>query len=339
MPWPSTSHRSVSNIHAPGYHQRESHAHSRPSVRASVPAEFTEVLRQTGGSSRAGAERFVRRDDLRIAAYLQQLLRDDSAVRAGYSARSIPRSWRDRFGGRTLQEVHDDVVAQLTADRRSTLVRGLGCGPAGGRRRTSISCRGRCACPRWIKDHLAGGGIPPGSVASPLNTPGIRGRRALPDQSARRDLDLVHRGQATSNLSTKGGGGCRGSGSGGGSRLVDPESSGPGTFLPSGEGSKRTSSPLCFEYAHVLCVPVGCCCGFSRYGRYNSRPTRRDTARPWPGTPRRCGTGAAQCSPIDTSAAAAVPVVSSTMIDPGGMFCLDPLKITPSSVVSRRPIN
>jgi hypothetical protein len=51
-----------------------------------------------------------------------------------------------------------------------------------------------------IKDHLAGGGIPSGGVAPPLNTPGMRGRRALP-AGRRAPRSGVQRIQATGDFS------------------------------------------------------------------------------------------------------------------------------------------
>ena len=102
-------------------------------VRARVgAAEFAEVLRQTGGSPEQ-VQHFVR-DDLRIAAYLQQRF---GTIQP--SERDVAQYYRDhpdRFGGRSLQEVHDDVAAQLTADRRSTLVADW---VAGLRRRANIN--------------------------------------------------------------------------------------------------------------------------------------------------------------------------------------------------------
>ena len=95
-------------------------------------AEFTEVLRQTGGSPEQ-VQRFVR-DDLRIAAYLQQ--RFGTIQPSERDMAQYYRDHADRFGGRSLQEVHDDVVAQLTADRRSTLVADW---VAGLRRRANIN--------------------------------------------------------------------------------------------------------------------------------------------------------------------------------------------------------
>jgi len=88
-------------------------------IRARVgDAAFSDVLRQTG-SSPEQVHRFVR-DDLRIAAYLQQ--RFGTIQPSEVDVAQYYRDHEQRFGGRSLQEAHDAVVAELADERRAALV-------------------------------------------------------------------------------------------------------------------------------------------------------------------------------------------------------------------------
>lgn len=88
-------------------------------VRARLGAEsFANVLVQTGGSPDQ-VRRFVR-DDLRIAAYLQQ--RFGTIQPSELDVAQYYREHADQFGGRSLQDARDAVAAQLTAERRASLV-------------------------------------------------------------------------------------------------------------------------------------------------------------------------------------------------------------------------
>jgi hypothetical protein len=102
-------------------------------VRARVgDVRLADVLRQTG-SSPEQVRRFVR-DDLRIAAYLQQ--RFGTIQPSEVDVAQYYRDHNERFGGRSLQEAHDAVVAELTGERRSALVAEW---VAGLRRRANIN--------------------------------------------------------------------------------------------------------------------------------------------------------------------------------------------------------
>jgi hypothetical protein len=93
--------------------------HAFEAVRTRVgDSGFADVLRQTG-SSPEQVHRFVR-DDFRIAAYLQQ--RFGTIQPSEVDVTQYYRDHAERFSGRSLQEAHDTVVAQLAAERRSALV-------------------------------------------------------------------------------------------------------------------------------------------------------------------------------------------------------------------------
>ncbi len=89
-------------------------------VRARVgPAALDVILAQTG-SGLEQLRRFLR-DDLRIQSYLQQRF---GAIQPLES--DIAQYYRDHaaeFGGRSLQQVHDEVAAALTKERRDTVIR------------------------------------------------------------------------------------------------------------------------------------------------------------------------------------------------------------------------
>jgi hypothetical protein len=102
-------------------------------VRARLgPAAFEQVLLQTGASADQ-VRRFVR-DDLRIAAYLQQ--RFGTIQPSEVDVAQYYREHANEFGGKSLQDVHDAVAAQLTAERRASLVSEW---VAGLRRRANIN--------------------------------------------------------------------------------------------------------------------------------------------------------------------------------------------------------
>jgi hypothetical protein len=82
------------------------------------PAAFGDVLLQTGASPDQ-VRRFVR-DDLRIAAYLQQ--RFGTIQPSEVDLAQYYREHASQFEGKSLQDVHDAVSAELTAERRASLV-------------------------------------------------------------------------------------------------------------------------------------------------------------------------------------------------------------------------
>lgn len=102
-------------------------------IRARVgPAALEAILAQTG-SGLDQLRRFLR-DDLRIQSYLQQRF---GAIQPTES--DVAQYYRDHaatFGGRSLQEVHDAVVAALTRERREAVIRDW---VAGLRRRANIN--------------------------------------------------------------------------------------------------------------------------------------------------------------------------------------------------------
>jgi len=89
-------------------------------VRARVgPTALDVILAQTG-SGLDQLRRFLR-DDLRILSYLQQRF---GAIQPTES--DVAQYYRDHaaeFGGRSLQEVHDTVVAALMKERRDAVIR------------------------------------------------------------------------------------------------------------------------------------------------------------------------------------------------------------------------
>jgi hypothetical protein len=96
------------------------------------PAALEVILAQTG-SGPEQLRRFLR-DDLRIQAYLQQrfgaIQPTESDVALYY------REHAAEFGGRSLQQVHDQVAAALTRERRDAVIRDW---VAGLRRRANIT--------------------------------------------------------------------------------------------------------------------------------------------------------------------------------------------------------
>lgn len=102
-------------------------------VRARVgEGPFADVLLQTGGSPEQ-VRRFVR-DDLRIDAYLQQ--RFGAMQPSELDVAQHYREHPERFQGRSLEDAHDQIVAQLITERRSAVV---GDWVAGLRRRANIN--------------------------------------------------------------------------------------------------------------------------------------------------------------------------------------------------------
>jgi hypothetical protein len=102
-------------------------------VRARVgPAALEAILAQSG-SGPDQLRRFLR-DDLRIQSYLQQrfgaIQPTESDVAQYYSDHAA------EFGGRSLQQVHDAVVAALTKERRDAVIRDW---VAGLRRRANVT--------------------------------------------------------------------------------------------------------------------------------------------------------------------------------------------------------
>jgi hypothetical protein len=96
------------------------------------PAALEVILAQTG-SGPEQLRRFLR-DDLRIQAYLQQRF---GAIQPTES--DVAQYYRDHaaeFGGRSLQQVHDQVAAALTKERRDAVIRDW---VAGLRRRANIT--------------------------------------------------------------------------------------------------------------------------------------------------------------------------------------------------------
>ncbi|HMF61048.1 MAG TPA: hypothetical protein VK595_11795, partial [Vicinamibacterales bacterium] len=89
-------------------------------VRARVgPTALDVILAQTG-SGLDQLRRFLR-DDLRIQSYLQQRFGTIQPTES-----DVAQYYRDHaaeFGGRSLQEVHDTVVAALMKERRDAVIR------------------------------------------------------------------------------------------------------------------------------------------------------------------------------------------------------------------------
>jgi hypothetical protein len=102
-------------------------------VRARVgPAALEVILAQTG-SGLEQLRRFLR-DELRIQSYLQQRFGTIQPTES-----DVAQYYRDHtatFGGRSLQEVRDAVVAALTKERRDAVIRDW---VAGLRRRANIN--------------------------------------------------------------------------------------------------------------------------------------------------------------------------------------------------------